>query len=284
MKKKKFNLVLGTAQLDKNYSFSKKRLGLSSFKKIIQLSQKKNNLFIDTALGYKSSEKILSKFNLTKFNIITKINNSNDKIIEKLILSKKKLRIKKFYGVLFHSEKELLNKKPNEFAELVKSLKSNSITNKIGVSIYTLKSLKKIINKFDINIIQLPANLFDKRFLSQKLLGKLRQKKIKVFARSIFLKGMLVNKKFRDENRAMVKYKKEFDAYENWVVKENIVNKKFFCINFILKNKINNIVIGFDNFNEYKEISNYHNIKYVLPPNFIKYQSDNNKLLRPDLW
>ena len=58
MKKKKFNLVLGTAQFDKNYSFSKKRLGLSSFKKIIQLSQKKNNLFIDTALGYKSSEKI----------------------------------------------------------------------------------------------------------------------------------------------------------------------------------------------------------------------------------
>ena len=284
MKKKKFNLVLGTAQLDKNYSFYKKRLGLSSFKKIIQLSQKKNNLFIDTALGYKNSEKILSKFNLTKFNIITKINHSNDKIIEKLILSKKKLRIKKFYGVLFHSEKELLNKKPNEFVELVKSLKSNNITNKIGVSIYTLKSLKNIINKFDINIIQLPANLFDKRFLSQKLLGKLRQKKIKVFARSIFLKGMLINKKFRDENRAMVKYKKEFDAYENWVIKENIVNKKFFCINFILKNKINNIVIGFDNFNEYEEISNYQNIKYVLPPNFIKYQSDNNKLLRPDLW
>ena len=40
MKKKKFILVLGTAQLDKNYSFSKKRLGLSSFKKIIQLSTK----------------------------------------------------------------------------------------------------------------------------------------------------------------------------------------------------------------------------------------------------
>ena len=73
MKNKTFNLVLGTAQLDHNYSFSKTGLNLANFKKIINLSKKNNNFFIDTALEYKNSEKILSKVNLKKFNIITKI-------------------------------------------------------------------------------------------------------------------------------------------------------------------------------------------------------------------
>ena len=284
MKNKSFNLVLGTAQLDQNYSLSKRGLNESNLKKIINLSQKKNNFFIDTALGYKNSEKVLSKINLKKFNIITKIENSKKNLIEELIKSKKKLKVNKFYGVLFHNEKELLSKSPKEFLKLVKSLKDNNITNKVGVSVYTLKSLNLIIKKFNLDLIQVPANIFDKRFLNQKLLQKLKQKKIRIFVRSVFLKGILINKKFRDENKGFIKYKKEFDAYEKWLDKENIINRKFFCINFILANKINNIVIGFDNFKEYKEISNYKNKKYVYPPNFIKYQSDKNKLLRPDLW
>ena len=51
-----------------------------------------------------------------------------------------------------------------------------------------------------------------------------------------------------------------------------------------MANKIKNIVIGFDNFDEYKEIANFQREKYVYPPNFVKPQNDRNKLLRPDLW
>ena len=67
-------------------------------------------------------------------------------------------------------------------------------------------------------------------------------------------------------------------------MKNKITNNKFFCIKFILSNKINNLVIGFDNFKEYKEILNYKNNSFVYPPNFVKNQKDNNRLLRPDLW
>ena len=90
MKKKLFNLILGTAQLDKNYSLSKKGLSESSIKKIINLAKKNKNFFIDTALGYKNSEKILSKFDLSKFKIITKFDGSKKNLIEELLKSKKK--------------------------------------------------------------------------------------------------------------------------------------------------------------------------------------------------
>ena len=201
-----------------------------------------------------------------------------------MIKSKQRLKVNNFYGVLFHNEKELLNISPKEFSNLVKSFKDNNITNKVGVSVYTLKSLNLIIKKFKLDLVQVPANIFDRRFLNQKLLQVLKEKKIKVFARSVFLKGVIINKKFRDKNKKLIRYKKEFDAYEKWVDKKNIINKKFFCINFVLTNKINNLVIGFDKFKEYKEISNYKNEKYEYPPHFITHQSDKNRILRPDLW
>ena len=284
MKSRSFNLVLGTAQLDKKYSLSKDGLSEKNFKKIILLSKKEKNFFIDTALGYKNSEEVLSKIDLKKFNIITKIDSSKKNVIEALIKSKKKLNIKKFYGVLFHNEKQLLGKSSKEYLTLVKSLKDNNITNKVGVSVYTLKSLNLIIKKFNIDLIQTPANVFDKRFLNKKLLKKLKEKNISIFVRSVFLKGILINKKFRENKIFFDKYKKEFNFYEKWLEKKNIINKKFFCINYILANKIKNIVIGFDNFNEYKEIANFQNEKYAYPPNFVKLQSDKNRLLRPDLW
>ena len=209
---------------------------------------------------------------------------SKKDVIEALIKSKNKLNIKKFYGVLFHNEKQLLSKSSKEYLALVKSLKDNNITNKVGVSVYTLKSLNLIIKKFNIDLIQIPANVFDKRFLNKKLLKKLKEKNISIFVRSVFLKGILINKKFRENKIFFDKYKKEFNFYEKWLEKKNIINKKFFCINYILANKIKNIVIGFDNFNEYKEIANFQNEKYAYPPNFVKLQSDKNRLLRPDLW
>jgi aryl-alcohol dehydrogenase-like predicted oxidoreductase len=284
MTNKSFNLVLGTAQLDKKYSLSKKVLNEKNLKKILLLSKKDKNFFIDTALGYKNSEEVLSKMNLKKFNIITKIDDSKKNMIEALIKSKNKLNIKKFYGVLFHNEKQLLSKSSKEYLSLVRSLKDNNITNKVGVSVYTLKSLNLIIKKFKIDLIQIPANVFDKRFLNKKLLKKLKEKNINIFVRSVFLKGILINKKFRNNKKFFDRYNKEFNFYEKWLEKKNIINKKFFCINYILANKIKNVVIGFDNFNEYKEIANFQNEKYAYPPNFVKLQSDKNRLLRPDLW
>tara|TARA_B100001063_G_C16759888_1_gene555371 strand:- start:1603 stop:2457 length:855 start_codon:yes stop_codon:yes gene_type:complete len=284
MKKKSFNLVLGTAQLDKKYSLSNTGLNEKSFKKIINLSKKNNHLFIDTALGYKNSEKILSKTNIKKFKVITKIKDFNKNVIPQLIKSKKKIKVKKFYGVLFHDEKNLLAKSVEEYKKIVTLLRANKITNKIGVSIYTLKSLNLIINKFDINLVQIPANIFDRRFLNKELLKKLKQKKIDVFVRSVFLKGTLINKKFREESKILNKYNKIFNSYERWLNKKNIKNNKYFCINYILDNKIKNIVIGFDNFYEYKEILSFKNEKYIYPKNFVNHQADSNKLLRPDLW
>ena len=192
------------------------------------------------------------------------------------------MKIKKFYGVLFHNEKELIKKSSKEFLKFVELLKENNITKRVGVSVYSLKSLNSIIKKFDLDLIQIPGNVFDKRFLNKELLDLLKKKRIKIFLRSVFLKGVLINK--RNRIKKLENYNHNFEAFDNWLIKEKISNNKFFCIDFILSKKINNLVIGFDDFNEYKEVSSFKKENYVAPPNFVKNQSDRNRLLRPDFW
>ena len=76
----------------------------------------------------------------------------------------------------------------------------------------------------------------------------------------------MINKKFRINK--LSNFKNNFVNYERWLNKEGISNQKFFCINFILAYKINNIVIGLIILMNIK----FQNLKehYVNPPNFVK--------------
>jgi aryl-alcohol dehydrogenase-like predicted oxidoreductase len=61
-------------------------------------------------------------------------------------------------------------------------------TAKIGVSVYTPEELERYID--DIDIIQLPLNIADNRFLP--FLPKLRERGVEIHARSVFLQGALL--------------------------------------------------------------------------------------------
>ena len=79
---------------------------------------------------------------------------------------------------------------------MIKKLKAQGLVNKIGVSVYDLTVLKKILKLWVPDIIQIPVNPFNIEFISNKFLKKIRKKKILIFARSIFLQGILTRKKY----------------------------------------------------------------------------------------
>ena len=72
---------------------------------------------------------------------------------------------------------------------IIREIKKRKIYKKKGISIYETKSLKKIYNTFDPDIIQLPSNIFDQRFIKSIWFKKLKMTK-KVHLRSIFLQGL----------------------------------------------------------------------------------------------
>ena len=89
-----------------------------------------------------------------KLKVITKIpklpSNLDKKKIEKWIsqrvhLSLKNTRQKRFYGLLIHNSKDLLSPKGKVLFKNMVEIKKKGLAKKIGVSVYKVKDLKKIL-------------------------------------------------------------------------------------------------------------------------------------------
>ena len=111
---------------------------------------------------------------------------------------------------MLHDQNDALN---IEKIELLKSLKAHKIVNKVGVSVYDLLFLKKALKLWTPDIVQIPVNPFNLEFLSKNFLNSLKRKNITIFARSIFLQGMLVK-----ENKYLSKkFKNNFNSWFKFI-------------------------------------------------------------------
>ena len=254
------NLVIGTANFLKIYGFSKKKIGRKEIKKILDFCLKKKLKFIDTAFSYDQFAKIkginFDKFKISSKLIFEKNEILNLKIDEYCKLLRKKildLKIKKFDNLFIHNFDDLSKKKLDRAIQVMKCLKNKNLINKIGISIYNEKSIKKTLNYNCIDIIQAPLSLCDRRFAKKKYIKYLKKKKIKIQARSIFLQGLLLG---NSKELAKVKFvdKAFMNRFDEWS-KNNMLTKKLACLNFIKNQKyLNSFVLGIENLNQLKEI------------------------------
>jgi len=278
------NIFLGTAQLMESYGLKKKKLTKDDLTKILQIAKKKNYNFIDTALAYKHVDQKLSCLDLKSFKIFTKVKNLQKKTtIQDLERSKKTLNIKKFHTIFLHNEKELISKKDKNNFKRLNALKRSNLTKYIVISSYSKKNTINIINKFKIDALQLPLNLFDRRFLDKDFLAIVKKKKIKLYFRSIFLQGTLINKKLYKKEKKLSR-SKYFKDYYKWL--KITKNKPVEVImNFLKQNRIKSAIIGVSNKIEYQEIiKNTNSFKKIEIPNFNIRQTDNNYIYRTDYW
>ena len=278
-------IILGSAQFGNKYGITNfKKTKISEIQKIILYSKTKGIKTIDTAQDYGKSEKILGKINIKDFKIITKIKFDKKKQnIEKLIFnSTKNLKNKKIYGVLFHSSKSLLGKYGIQLFDEIIKLKKRKLINKIGISIYSPNEFFELKKKgFKFDIIQIPLSIFDKRFLKNDVLRKIKKTGSEIHARSIFLQGLLLqeNKNIPSQFK---KWKKSWNNWDYFILK-NKFKKTNVCINFVLQNKyINKIIIGFSSLKDIKEI--FRNFKKINMKKLNKDFTNDIRLIDPRLW
>ena len=283
-------LCFGTANFVKNYGINKSEGYNQKKVKIILNLLKQNKIkYIDTAINYKNVERKIGKFNLNFFEIYTKIPEIPKKIknIDLWIHNQITLSLKKtnkffFEGVFLHNPEDLLKNKKKQIFDTLETLKKQKKIKKIGVSVYDLKTLKRIIKEFKIDIIQIPYNLFDRGQKKKELLNILKKNKIEIHARSIFLQGVLL----MDSNKLpqrLKKWKNKFIQLENWCMK-NKVSKIQACLNAVLEDKIfNKVLISVENEKQLFQLLNAINKrnKKNYPKNL---QTNEKKLIDPRLW
>ena len=184
------------------------------------------------------------------------------------------------------SKTEEILKKRNKifYKELIK-LKKEKIVKKVGFSIYTIKDLTIVLSNFKVDIIQCPINIFDKRFEKSGLLKKVKEKNIELHARSIFLQGLLLQNT-KNIPKQFNNYKNLFKKWDSYLQKQK-VNKLEACLYYVSKIKeIDKIIIGVDNFDQFKNIFlASRKIKKLSLPDFkLKNISKYNNLIDPRTW
>ena len=164
-----------------------------------------------------------------------------------------------------HDYKDLLGYRGKRYLKLLIDLKKKNIVKKIGISIYDPKELDLIQTIFKPDIVQAPFNVFDQRLKNSGWLDKLKKSNVKIYARSCFLQGLLLN--YSHTNRiknAFADYKKYLDSWFHWC-KINKISSLKACLAFLKQQKkIDFLVIGFDNFSQLKKIVINHLIEMLV--------------------
>ena len=280
-------IILGSAQFGMKYGIANTKGKITSNEvfKILNYIKRENINFIDTARSYHSSEKAIGKYykkTKKKFLIITKFSYKNNKNIKKQFEESFEALGYIPDTILAHNYKDYLN--PN-FHKEIKMLKKFYPIKKVGVSLYSVPELIKILKYKKPDVIQVPINILDKRFITKKIIKKLKQKSIKIIGRSIFLQGLF----FKNINYVFKKFKNVKNKY-NLLIEIN-KNKKMtlgeLALNWAYHLKdIDNIVIGVDSLSHLKK--NLQNIKKKLTKKtydkIYQINLNKNKIIKPYLW
>ena len=253
MKKLLEKICLGTAQFGLDYGINNTRgkIPKNEVFEILEYALQNGIEFIDTAYAYGDSEKVLGDFiknnpNGEKFKIISKIPNVEniDKAIEETFTN---LAVDKLYGYLVYNFNSFLEN--TKIFDTVLRLKHTTKVEKIGFFLHYPEEYYKIKN-LEIDILQIHYSIFDQRFC--KIFEELKEKKIEIHARSVFLQGPVFKKPKELEGR--FSKLKDKPSYINSLSKELGIPLNAIFLNFVLENEnVDKVVIGVDRLENLKE-------------------------------
>jgi len=279
----KKKIIIGSANFFQKYGINNRKVQHKEIKKILDLAKKNKIDIIDTATGYLSDDSILKNLN-HRFKFNSKINPDSNWTSYEHCKKKLQNHVKKMNSnieiLLFHDTKILFKEEGKKIFENIKLLKKKGFFKKIGISIYNPNHLSYLTSKYDIEVVQCPYNIFDKRIIDSGWLKELKKNKIEVHARSIFLQGILFNKNYL-KKKYFRKWKNHFDLWFEYL-RKNKISEIDYCINDIINHDFDKIIIGIENFENFKQLLNFKPLQNI--NEMIDLTNNDLKLIDPRKW
>ena len=196
---------LGTAQFGLDYGISNRsgQVDEGEIREIIAVAERAGVRVVDTAAAYGDAQGRLGRALAPdhEFRIVTKLPRlpeelataaTNAWIRDAFAASLGRLRATAVYGLLAHHVGDLLGPRGPQVWSVLESLRSDGLVEKIGASIYTAHDLDSLLERYPLQLVQVPLNVFDQRLVESGHLARLKTAGIEVHARSIFLQGLLL--------------------------------------------------------------------------------------------
>jgi len=257
-------IALGTVQFGIDYGINSiaGQVQPKEVDNILNYACAKGISLLDTAPAYGNSESILGEIHANNFNIVTKTRHfdhseitSNDlKLLDQdFFRSLDNLKQDSVYGVLVHNADDLLKPGSDKIFDKLQELKQEKKIEKIGVSIYDHNQLQAILENFDIDLVQLPFNIFDRRLIDSGMLSILKNKNIEVHARSIFLQGLLLMPEKNRPDKFQC-WSRLWKIWHEWLNDNQITALEATIRHAISMSEISKVLVGVDTKDQLKEI------------------------------
>lgn len=158
---------------------------------------------LDTAAAYGNSEAVLGKLKdeCSTFRIVTKLPKLSavecldDRLVcwqSSLERSLSELCRDRIDVLLAHDSSDLLSRDGDRLWRLLESFRASGQVGKIGASIYEGAEIVGLLDRYEIEAVQVPLNAFDNRLARKGYLALLADRNIEIHARSVFLQGLLL--------------------------------------------------------------------------------------------
>ena len=255
-------LTLGTAQFGLDYGIANisGRVPSDEVRRILALAKKSGINTIDTAITYGASEKVLGDIGVDDFSVISKLPPLPDSrcdvsywVQDQFEASLTRLNQRQIYGLLLHNPRDLLFDASNQLIHALLDLKNAGAVRKIGVSIYNSDELDEITKKIQIDLVQAPLNIIDRRMETSGWLERLKDAGVEIHTRSVFLQGLLLMKR-QDIPTKFSRWCSIWDAWHE-MLQHSGISPIAACLAYPLSlNQIDRVVVGADNIQQLQEI------------------------------
>jgi aryl-alcohol dehydrogenase-like predicted oxidoreductase len=255
-------LGLGTAQFGSLYGIANRQGQVSQhqIKAIIAMARMRGVDTIDTAIVYGDSESRIGLSDTTSFRVITKLPPLPEScgsitawVRSQLNESLRRLNRTSIYGLLLHKPLQLCGVGGAELIKVLTRLKQEGLVSKIGVSIYSPNELESIMSACDIDIVQAPFNLVDKRLLSSGWMERLYLRGVEIHTRSVFLQGLLLMKEDTLPSK-FIHWNSLFCGFYDWLSMHK-TTALVACLAFPLSfRQISRVIVGVDTIEQFSQL------------------------------
>ncbi len=197
-------LGLGTVQFGVDYGIANDagQCSPETTRDILAEAKRLGLRMLDTAPAYGQAERALGRYAADEhFRVVTKTmplpgDSVTDREVEAVgqtfTESLQRLGRDAAYGILIHHAEDLLKPGGSKLWEALVRLRAENRVSKIGVSVYEAGQIDRVMERYEIDLVQLPINVFDQRLIQSGHLKSLKEAGVEIHARSVFLQGLLL--------------------------------------------------------------------------------------------
>ena len=197
-------LGLGTVQFGLDYGVANRdgQVSERDAAAILAHAERRGLSWLDTAAAYGDAESVLgcTLAYHHRFRIVTKIQPLRTasvgkaelrRAVEAFALSLARLRQPRVAGLLAHHAEDLLVPGGDALYAQMLAWKRDGLTERIGASIYDRRQADALLDRYDLDLVQLPLNLYNQRLLRDGTLARLHARGVEIHVRSALLQGVL---------------------------------------------------------------------------------------------